>query len=518
MACVAFSRGAGRADEDVSRCVAEGERNLRRTGGIVRLSPPFPYPIMRRPSLLLRHRLAAFGSAGAVVLFAACATTAPSAESEPDAKPASVSRDDEPIDTELALVTFDSAWNRIDASYYDPDFRGIDWVGVRDELRPEVAAVETRGELRAILRDMLSRLGESHFAILPQEGVDGIDVGDDGVAADTEAGDVGLELRWVEGYLTVFRAEVGPAVDAGVGPGWVVEAIDEVEMERWREVIAGAETDAARESLELETVSGAHSLMQGPVGSPLTLRVLDGRDEVHTLTLERQPVRGQMVRFGQLPALPAHLDFERRPVGDSCVGVIAFNIWMVPLVADFNRAVDALADCHGMVLDLRGNLGGVGGMVMSTAGSFYSDRAELGVVQSRAGEMRFVAMPRAVDSDGQLREAFTGPLAVLIDERSVSTSEIFAAGLKSTGRARLFGTTTPGQALPAMTLRLPSQDVLYHVVSNLTDPEGRRIEGEGVVPDETVVLRRAELLAGRDAALEVAVAWASTAPEPALGR
>ena len=48
-------------------------------------------------------------------------------------------------------------------------------------------------------------------------------------------------------------------------------------------------------------------------------------------------------------------------------------------------------------------------------------------------------------------------------------------------------------------------------------PEGRRIEGEGVVPDETVPLRRAELLAGRDAALEAAVAWASTAPAPVPG-
>ena len=68
-----------------------------------------------------------------------------------------------------------------------------------------------------------------------------------------------------------------------------------------------------------------------------------------------------------------------------------------------------------------------------------------------------------------------------------------------------------------MTLRLPSQDVLYHVISNLPDPEGRRIEGEGVIPDETVPLRRAELLAGRDAALEAAVAWASTAPAPVPG-
>lgn len=468
---------------------------------------------MHTISDLLRRPFAAFCLAAALVLSAACATTSPSVEpADTTESAAPISRNAEPIETELALATFDSAWSRINDSYYDPDFRGLDWPGIRDELRPAVLEAETRGELRGILRDMLSRLGESHFAILPQEGVDGIEVGDDGISDGADTGDVGLEVRWVQGDLTVFRAEPGPAVDAGVGPGWVVEAIGDREVALWRELIANAETDGARARLRMETVSGASSLMRGPTGSTVTLRLRDGRDELHTLTLERQPVRGQMVRFGQLPAMAAYLDYERRSTGDSCVGIITFNIWMVPLVADFNRAVDALADCDGMVLDLRGNLGGVGGMVMSTAGSFFSERADLGVVRSRAGEMRFVAMPRGVDSEGQLREAFTGPLAVLIDERSMSTSEIFAAGLKSTHRARLFGTTTPGYALPAMTLRLPSQDVLYHVIANLTDPQGGRIEGQGVVPDEAVPLRRAELLSGRDAALEAAVEWASTSP------
>lgn len=477
---------------------------------------------MPAPSPLLRNRLTAAGLTTILVLSAACASTGSSAGAGSEAgtsdAAAPVSRNDEPIDAELARLTFDSAWSRINDSYYDPDFRGLDWAGIRDELRPAVAQVETRGELRSILRDMLSRLGESHFAILPQEGVDGIRVDDDGVSDDTNAGDLGLELRWVQGELTVFRAEPGPAVAAGVRPGWVVEAIGDREVAPWRELVAGAETAGARKSLRMETVSGAAALMRGPTGSTVTLRLRDGEDALHTLTLERQPVRGQMVRFGQLPAMAAHLDFERRSVGESCIGVITFNVWMVPLVADFNRAVDALADCRGMVLDLRGNLGGVGGMVMSTAGSFFSERADLGVVRSRSGEMRFVAMPRGVDTEGQLRDAFTGPLAVLIDERSMSTSEIFAAGLKTTGRARLFGTATPGYALPAMTLRLPNQDVLYHVISNLTDPEGQRIEGEGVVPDEVVPLRRSELLAGRDAALEAAVAWAAAAPTPVPSR
>jgi carboxyl-terminal processing protease len=388
---------------------------------------------------------------------------------------------------------------------------------VREELRPAATAVETRGQLRALLRDMLSRLGESHFALFPQESVDRIAV-DDEVDDEGGAGDIGVEVRWVGGALTAFRVDPGSAFDAGVRPGWIIDAIGPNEMSDWQEVIAEAESESARVALETRTVSGATSLLGGAVGSSVTVRFRDGADAAHTLVLDRSPVRGQIVQFGQLPAMAAHLDFERIPVAGGCVGLIEFNIWMVPLVMPFNRAVDAVDDCAGIVIDLRGNRGGVGGMVMSTAGSFFAERADLGVVKSRAGELRFVAMPRGVDAEGQLRDAFEGRLAVLIDQMSMSTSEIFAAGLKATGRAQLFGTRTPGYALPAMTIRLPNQDVLYHVVSDLTDPQGRRIEGRGVEPDVTIPLDRADLLAGRDATLDAAVAWAGGVASGQPGR
>ena len=461
-------------------------------------------------SLTAAGRRTFSGAVAVVIGFATACASTPSTSAVADDESESPSRDAEPIEEALALATFDSAWSRINSSYYDADFRGLDWSGVRDELRPAVSGVETRGELRSLLRDMLSRLGESHFAIFPQESVDQIAVDDEEMDGDEgAAGDVGLDLRWVGGELTVFRVDEGAAFDAGVRPGWIIEGIDAREMSAWREVIAEAESESARIALETQTVSGAGSLLSGAVGTSVAVRVRDGDERSHAFTLDRRPVKGEIVQFGQLPAMAAYLEFDLLPAGDGCVGVIEFNIWMSPLVAPFNRAVDAGADCAGIVIDLRGNRGGLGAMVMSTAGSFFGERAALGVVKSRAGELRFVAMPRAVDAEGQLRDPFEGRLALLIDELSMSTSEIFAAGLKTTGRAQLFGTRTPGYALPAMTIRLPNQDVLYHVVSDLTDPEGRRIEGRGVEPDVSVPLDRADLLAGRDAALERAVEWAA---------
>ena len=102
-------------------------------------------------------------------------------------------------------------------------------------------------------------------------------------------------------------------------------------------------------------------------------------------------------------------------------------------------------------------------------------------------------------------------MAIIVDPMSASTSEIFAAGMQRIGRARVFGERSAGAALPAMMERLPSGDVFVHAVADFTDPRGRRIEGAGAEPDEIVRLRVEDLEAGRDAPVEAAVKWITSA-------
>src|SRR5690606_25990103 len=103
-------------------------------------------------------------------------------------------------------------------------------------------------------------------------------------------------------------------------------------------------------------------------------------------------------------------------------------------------------------------------------------------------------------------------LAILVDSSSYSASEIFAGGMQAIHRARVFGTRTPGGALPAVVERLPGGDVIQYAIGDFVTAAGDRIEGRGVVPDEVVVPRRDDLLAGRDPILEAALAWFATGP------
>jgi carboxyl-terminal processing protease len=106
-------------------------------------------------------------------------------------------------------------------------------------------------------------------------------------------------------------------------------------------------------------------------------------------------------------------------------------------------------------------------------------------------------------------EPFSGSVAILTDGASLSAAEIFAGGMQDVGRARVFGQTTPGQALPAVWDRLPNGDVLYHAFADFVTGSGVRLEGRGVIPDEMVPVTRKDLLAGRDAPLLAALTWIS---------
>ena len=484
----------------------------RPAGACTRLPcPRMPPRSTSRPGRLL---------AGALVCLAAAAPAA-GAQGSPGARPESTPAaarhfpsDAEAVTPELARQTFEAAWSRIGSTYYDTTMRGLDWAGVRRELLPRAEAARTQGALRVVLRDMASRMGESHFGVIPRDASRLAEAGTAAPGTDSRAGDVGATLRYVDGQVVVAAVAPGrPAAAAGVRPGWAVETVDGDSVAVALRDFARLTDVAERREARLRLPLGIETRLGGPAGTPVTVTFRDGAGRSVRHVLQRAPTPGTMVRFGNLPPTPAQVNAERRMLPDGgCVGVLRWNTWMLPLVAEIQRGVDSLRACRGMVLDLRGNLGGVAGMVMVVGGQFLDEPKPLGVFRTRGGELRFLANPRRVNADGSAATPYAGPLAMLIDEQSASTSEFFAAGLQQTGRARLFGETTAGMALPAGLWKLPNGDVLLHVVADFTAPDGTRIEARGVSPDVRVPLDRQTLLAGRDAPLEAAVAWILQAP------
>jgi carboxyl-terminal processing protease len=398
------------------------------------------------------------------------------------------------------VETFDAAWRTVRDSHFDKTLNGVNWDAVSAELRPKAVAARTVGELRAVIRDMLGRLGQSHFALLPASADSASEL-----PRDT-SGTPGFEVRLVNQDLLVTQVEPdGGGAAAGVHTGWKLRSIDGAAMS----VLLASLPDTLEPRLmQVEAWRLTQMRLRGPSGSRAALTFEDGSGATVQKAVERRPEPGEPVTVGNLPTMYVRVRSHRAetPVGRPA-GVIAFNVWMTAVDRPFQRAVDEFRDSDGIVIDLRGNPGGLAAMLMGISGHFIDERKPLGVMKTRDNELRFPVNPRRVSATGERVQPFAGPVAILVDGLSGSASECFAGGMQSLGRVRVFGQRSMGQALPALFTRLPNGDVLIHAYGDFVTADGTRLEGRGVVPDEPIALDRKDLLAGRDRTLEAALAW-----------
>ncbi|MFN8571013.1 MAG: S41 family peptidase [Gemmatimonadaceae bacterium] len=411
-------------------------------------------------------------------------------------------------DSALSVAAFDTVWRLIRDTHYDRALKGLDWNAIGAEIRPRVERARSVADVRTALTDLISRLGDSHYGIIPAEAIAGADSGH---AGSHEYGDLGMEVRLVSGAMVVTHVDAdGAAARAGIATGWIVERVDSLDIPA---ILRGVAHTAGNFERRLAGVYAALAVQRrfaGEEGSGVHLTVRDPSDRKMQLTVSREASTAQIVRLGNLPPIVAQLSTERFLDPDGCVGLIRFSSWMPVLAAPFERAVREFRGCRGIILDLRGNLGGVAAMVMGTSGWFMSREDTLGILRTRDTELRYVSIPQHASGDGRRVDPYAGALALLVDGHSASTSEMFAAGLQDAGRARVFGDTTAGQALPATLYRLPNQDVLMYAVADFVTKRGTRLDRRGVIPDEVVPVRRPDLIAGRDLALQSAIRWIRT--------
>ena len=394
----------------------------------------------------------------------------------------------------LNLESFEFIWSTIRDQYWDPTFGGVNWYAVRDEFRPRIEHATTMPETRSLMGQMLGRLGKSHFAIIPADVYGDLDSHDDAGGTGT----TGIDVRVLEGHAIVTSVEEGsPAAAQGVRPGWEVVSIDGTELApRMQKVAALYRNSTTR---ELYLTRSALAKLAGDEGSVARVQFRDGGGAAVTREIGRMRPRGSLAKFGYLP--PSYVWITSRKIAGD-IGYVAFNLFLDParLMPEFGGAVHSCTGCAGLIVDLRGNPGGLGIMAMGMAGWFIDKPDQkLGTMYTRQAPVKFIVNPRP--------PVYAGALAILVDGSSASTSEVFAGGMKDLGRARIFGTRTAGAALPSAIDLLPNGDALQHAMADYISEGGRTLEGLGVIPDVEVKLTREALLSGHDAVLDAAIEW-----------
>lgn len=395
-------------------------------------------------------------------------------------------------------ATFEQVWRTVLEKHYDPTLGCLDWPAVRMEYGSKLAEAKDDAAAFDLMRQMLGRLGQSHLAVVPpQERV----AGEPRAAVKSGDARVPIEVRVLGGEAVV----VHDALDgkkSGIPRGAALLAVDDLEV---APMLAATKEHTTR---EVEATFAARrviaSWLSCPAGASKTLKYQPvGAKAPKTKKVECQEIAAERVSLGNLKDVPATVEHRMLPTSkaEPKVGYVAFNIWMLPLVPKLEAAIAELRaqGMEALVIDLRGNPGGVGAMVVPLGRLLLSEAADLGAMHMREGEQVFNV---AAGTD-----AFTGPIAILVDEGTASTSEIFAQAMQDLGRAKVLGAVpSQGAALPSVIEELPGGGMLQYVVADYQSPKGKVVEGKGVTPDTVVPETREDFAKGRDPVLDAALA------------
>lgn len=405
--------------------------------------------------------------------------------------------------TAADLESFDLVWKTIHETHWDLDEDA--WKTSRNELRKKAKAAKTKSEVRGAITELINSLDQSHFGLIPAESYKVLDETEkSGTDTDDDKGDngdrgtIGIDVRLLEDVLTVTRVlPESAAAKAGVRTGWTISKIGK---RSHAEIIEAAKEATEHGPVRMDTLVALMSnrATHGDLGKPARIIFKNHDGEESPAKLKYEKSNGKTVKFGHLPRL--FVTHETKELEGDVV-YFAFNMFFDPVnvLKAYKAAIEDARDAKGLVIDLRGNLGGIGGMTFAMASAFVDEAGELGVMKLRNQELKFPLFPQP--------EPYTGPVAVLIDECSVSSAEILSGGLKDLKLARLFGNQTAGLALPSTIVKLPNGDGFQYAFASYTSASGKTLEGVGVEPDERIVATRADLAEGKDPPLDHALQW-----------
>jgi carboxyl-terminal processing protease len=260
---------------------------------------------------------------------------------------------------------------------------------------------------------------------------------------------VGIEVEERGGLVVVVSPIDGsPAARAGLRPGDVILAVD-------------------GEPVPSDDLATAVGHMRGFAGSRVRLAVRrEGAAQPLLFELERSEVRLQTVHSAML---------------EDGYGYVRIRRFTEATPDELQQALASLvatnaAPLDGLVLDLRGNPGGVLESSVAVADEFL-DSGLIVTGDGRRLDARF--QMSATPGDG-LNGA---PMVVLVDADSASGAEIVAGALRDHGRATLIGQATYGKGSVQTIIPLSHGQAIKLTTSRYLTPSGVSIHGHGLAPD-----------------------------------
>ncbi|WP_369181696.1 S41 family peptidase [Streptomyces mutabilis] len=280
--------------------------------------------------------------------------------------------------------------------------------------------------------------------------------------------------RWGAVYSSGEYAELEDALDGrytGVGLSARRERDGRIEVTEVRSDSPAAEA-GIREGDRLRTVDGER--VDGrPVTEVVSILRGDAEDDPAGTAVRLGLERGtrawtETLRRARLSTEPVTV----RTLADGLT-VVRVTSFTKGVGEQVRSQVERLPSGAGVVLDLRGNSGGLVGEAVTAASAFLD--GGLVTTYDVDGDQRALHAEPGGDT--------TRPLVALVDGGTMSAAELLTGALQDRGRAVVLGSRTFGKGSVQMPSRLPGGSVAELTVGHYRTPLGRDVDGTGITPD-----------------------------------
>jgi C-terminal peptidase prc len=348
------------------------------------------------------------------------------------------------LDEAVRAKRFDEVWQTINDHYLYRDFRGVNWAAVKQQYRPEALRASTAETFYETIGKMVDSLNDHHSRyISPQQAVD-----EQALATGTDT------------YVGI-----GVAL-AGDGTAVLIDTVFPD---------SPAERSGLRRRDRLVLIDGmdpraAEAALRGPEGSTVALRVQAPGEAPRDVVVERRAVTARL--------LP-----EAYRLGSTNVGYLLIqSFWAEDMGKQTELRLQQLlaaGPLSGLIVDVRGNQGGWRPVLEELLGNF---------TEGRVGEFFGAAPSYALDiKPNELRPRLRGTsVIVLVDQKTQSYAEIFAAALQELTHAKVVGGRTAGNTETVFPYDFEDKSRLWIAQEGFRLPSGANLEGRGVVPDAVV--------------------------------
>ena len=329
---------------------------------------------------------------------------------------------------------FDKTWKVISREYYEPSLNNQNWYRWREHYRNKI---KTDEDARVAIDTMIASLNEPYTRFMPKK-----DFEDLTTSITSKIYGIGVNIYSNAGKIEIFNVmPATPADFAQLKQGDIITAVN------------GKDINGMN-------VSDVAAIVRGPENSVVELTILRNNKKL-TKKIKRKEIKIKSVKSS---ILDNHIGY---------IQILSFMSGTTP--NEFLEALENTKNTDSLILDLRGNTGGLLDNAVFIADMFINNGTIVDIIY-RNGYKKSI---KAQDEHLGMQK----PVVVLVNGASASASEILSGALKDTHKATLVGRKTFGKGLVQKVVPLPNQTGVNVTIARYLTPNGTDINKLGIKPD-----------------------------------